>query len=116
MKTNIKTSRKPQGAKNETPDICIKVHTSQTEVLVAACDTELVGTTICDGDIEFHVSEVFYVDLAGSKDLLIEHLKVATIANLVGNRSVECGIAAGLVDRKNVLMIGDVPHAQFAVM
>lgn len=115
MKKHTKTSYKT-GGKRKQGAICIRVHKAQAEVIVAACDAELVGTTLSDGDIELHVSKAFYEDVVGAEDILMQHLKMATIANLVGHRAVECGIEAGFIDRKNVLMIGDIPHAQFAVM
>lgn len=97
-------------------DLCIRVYTIQTEILVAACDRELLGKTLSDGDIEFHVSREFYEDIISDEEMLKKHLEAATIANLVGHRAVRCGIDAGLVDEKNVLMIAGVPHAQFALL
>jgi hypothetical protein len=86
------------------------------ELLVAACDTELLGTTLSDGNIEFDVSEDFYHSVKGPIDLLVKHLQQATIANLVGKRCVGCGIELGLINKENVLNIANVPHAQFTLM
>ena len=49
-------------------------------------------------------------------ELLKNHLKNATIANLVGNKTVQCAINMGLVDPKCVLRIKGVPHAQIVKM
>ncbi|KAA0001645.1 MAG: DUF424 domain-containing protein [Thermoplasmata archaeon] len=97
-------------------DLCIRVYTTQTEILVAACDRELLGKTLNDGDIEFHVSREFYRDIISDEEMLKKHLEGATIANLVGHRAVKCGIEMGLIDERNVLVIAGVPHAQFALL
>lgn len=96
--------------------IYIKVYTVSNEILVAACDAELVGKTLKEGDIEFHVSKEFYADVLGDEELLKKHLMQATIANLVGHKAVKCGIDVGIIDEENVLIIEGVPHAQFALL
>jgi len=96
--------------------IYIKVYTTQNEILVAACDAELIGKTLKEGEIEFHISKEFYADILGDEELLKKHLVNATIANLVGHRAVKCGIEVGLIDKENVIKIAGIPHAQFALL
>ncbi|MEA2054858.1 MAG: DUF424 family protein [Candidatus Thermoplasmatota archaeon] len=96
--------------------MCIKTYAVGNEILVAACDAELLGKTLKGGGITFKVSKDFYGDIYGDKKTLEEHLQRATIANLVGRRCVGCGIKMGLILKENVLNIGDIPHAQFALM
>ena len=91
-------------------DICIKVYRTGGEILVAACDAELLGKTLVEGEIEF------YDGVRGDEEMLRKHLSIATIANLVGKRSVRCGIKMGLIDKENVLNIDGIPHAQFALL
>lgn len=99
-----------------TNNICIKDYTQGHHTLVAACDRELLGQTLKDGDIAFKVSAVFYDGVRGDVALLEKHLRTATTANLVGQRCVDCGKRLGLIDGKKVLNIGTVPHAQFVLM
>ena len=96
--------------------IYMKVYNISNEILVAACDAELVGKTLREGEIEFHISKEFYVDVLGDEEMLKKHLAKATIANLVGHRAVKCGIEMGLIDEENILKIEGVPHAQFALL
>jgi len=42
-------------------------------------------------------------------------LKDATIANLVGEQSVACGIDSGIVDEHCVITIDGIPHAQMVL-
>jgi len=98
-------------------NICMKTYPfGNNDLLVAACDTELLGSTLLDGDVTFVISEAFYCSVKGDVDLLSKHLQRATIANLVGKRCVACGIQLGLINKENILNIADVPHAQFALM
>jgi len=102
--------------KSPTNNICLKTYPLGNDLLVAACDIELLGSTLLDGDIQFVISEDFYCSIIGTVDLLSEHLQQATIANLIGERCVACGIQLGLIDKENILNIADVPHAQFALI
>jgi hypothetical protein len=97
-------------------DICLKTYTVGNDLLVAACDKELLGVTLFEDNVEFVVSEDFYCAVEGTVDLLSKQLQRATIANLVGERCVNCGIQLGVIRKENVLNIADVPHAQFALM
>lgn len=94
----------------------MKTYTVGRELLVAACDRELLGQTLTEGGVKLVVSEDFYCSVCGDVTLLARHLERATIANLVGERCVACGIEMGLIDEEKVLNIDHVPHAQFALM
>jgi len=95
---------------------CVKIHVREGEVLVAACDRELLGKTLSAGELEFHVNERFYGGEVKDAGELRDILAAATIANLVGNRAVEAAIAFGHVNPECTLSIGGVKHAQFAIM
>ncbi len=96
--------------------IYMKVYKIKDEVLVAACDAELLGKTLKEGEIEFKVSKEFYGDIVGDEELLKKHLLQATIANLVGHKAVKCGIEIGIIDKENVIKIAGIPHAQFVLL
>jgi hypothetical protein len=97
-------------------DICLKTYPVGNDILVAACDKELLGSTLSGDNIEFVVSKDFYFSVEGTVELLARHLQRATIANLVGKRCVACGIQLGFISEENVINIANVPHAQFALM
>jgi hypothetical protein len=62
------------------------------------------------------VSKKFYGGNRISLQALQQYLKEATIANLVGEKAVQCAIKLGLVDASNVLTIQGIPHAQMVRM
>jgi hypothetical protein len=96
--------------------ISVKVHRRGMEVLVAACDSDIIGKTYRSKGLKIHVSEGFYKGDTGDEDMLVNRLQMATIANLVGRRTLEVAIRRGFVDPGSVLTIGGVPHAQMARM
>ncbi|MGM0604582.1 MAG: DUF424 domain-containing protein [Halobacteriota archaeon] len=84
-------------------------------LLVSVCDRDCLGETYAEGAITLDVTESFYggeeaevVDAEGA----IAGLKRASVANIVGERSVEAAIEAGLVDEARVLEVEDTVHAQ----
>lgn len=109
-------SQNEEDTNSQAIDICIKVYTIGKEIMIAACDLDILGKTLKGDDFDFHVSKEFYDDIRGNEELLKKHLEKATIANLVGKKCVECGIEMGLIMKENVLYIEGVPHAQFALM
>jgi len=96
--------------------ISIKVYRHGNETVVAACDLDIMGKTFSGKGLKIHVSEGFYGGESGDEELLASRLEIATIANLVGKRTVACAIARGFVDPACVMDIGGVPHAQMARM
>ncbi len=94
--------------------ISVKVYSQGPEVLVAACDTDILGHTFRSKGLKLHVSEGFYKGDRGDEEMLVSRLQMCTIANLVGKRTLDIAIKHGFVDPKCVLDIGGVPHAQMA--
>lgn len=82
------------------------------QILVAACDAELLGTTLKHGKIKFEICPEFYGDSLLEVEEAIEIIKKATIANLIGSNIVERAIKEGLVHPQAILHISGIPHAQ----
>ncbi|NJE06325.1 DUF424 domain-containing protein [Thermococcus sp. M36] len=94
--------------------IYVKIYRVQGEVLLAACDEELLGKTFREGELKLEVKERFYKGNLVEEDALENLLEEATIANLTGERCVSKAIELGYVDRERILYIDGVPHAQMA--
>lgn len=90
----------------------MKIHRQGKEVLVAASDEELVGRKFKEGILRLDVREAFYGTEVATEEILVQHLRMCTIANLVGVMTVSIAVRAGFVDIENVLEIEGVPHAQ----
>lgn len=96
--------------------ILVRVITQGRERLVAACDPDLLGKTFSSDGLRLEVSESFYGGDEVDEEALVNWLRLATIANLVGERTVATAVENGFVDRGCVLVVGGVPHAQMARM
>jgi len=96
--------------------ICCRIHVHEKDRILAACDQEILGMTFRGNGAKIKVSEHFYGGEAVSEEVFIERTKSVTIMNLVGNRVVDTAIKAGLISDQNVMIIGEVKHAQMVIM
>ena len=86
--------------------------------MLAACDNELLGTTLVDDarEIEVHISAKFYGGQTVSAEELCGMLADATIINLFGENTVNAAKDAGYIDEGCIIMIAGVPHAIIACL
>jgi len=96
--------------------ISIKIYKHGNDILIGACDEKLIGKKFVDGKFQIDVTKEFYDGERITAEVLKKYLENATIANLVGEKTVQCAIKLGLVDPDCVLSINGVPHAQMVRM
>jgi len=97
-------------------DVYVKVFRQGGHVLVAACDSELLGKTLREGDVVFEVREDFYGGSLVRVDTAMGLVREATCANLVGSTIVDSAVREGLVHPQSVILVSGVPHAQIVRM
>jgi hypothetical protein len=93
----------------------LKSYSVDKETIVAVCDSELIGRTFSEGELRLSINEDFYKGQPANEHEVIKALEEATIANLVGERAVTCGIDSGVVDKNCVIVIDGIPHAQMVL-
>jgi hypothetical protein len=81
-------------------------------VLLAVCDCELLGRTLREGKIVFHIKDEFYNGRKATVEEAIGMIDNSNIVNLVGKCCVEKAISKGYVHPDAVLNIEGIPHAQ----
>jgi len=81
-------------------------------VLLAICDTDILGKTLHEGKIAFCVREEFYKGSRVSLEEAVCMIENSTIVNMVGKNIVRTAIEKGYVHPEAVLNIKGVPHAQ----
>ncbi len=96
--------------------ISIHVYKQGNDMLIGACDEELLGKKFSEGKFRLDVNKKFYGGSRISVEALKQYLQNATIANLVGEKAVKCAINLGLVDPGCILTIKGIPHAQMVRM
>jgi hypothetical protein len=90
----------------------VKTHTSKEGILLAVCDSDILGKKFEDDKLQLDLTGGFYKGEEKSEDELREMLKTAYIVNLVGKNSVDFAIKEGIVSEDNVIKVQGVPHAQ----
>lgn len=80
--------------------------------ILAVCDSEILGKTLREGKIVFHVKEEFYNGGLVTLEEALDMVANSTIVNMVGKNCVEKAISKGYVHPQSVLKIEGVPHAQ----
>ncbi len=81
-------------------------------VLLTMCDCEILGKTLREGKIVFHVKEEFYSGAKVNLEEAISLIENSTIVNMVGKNVVQRAIEKGYVHPEAVLNIEGIPHAQ----
>lgn len=81
-------------------------------LLVAVCDSGLIGETFEDGEVSLTVNEEFYGGEEADPEAVVESLASADVANIVGTEAVELAVERGLVDEAHVLDVDGTRHAQ----
>ena len=116
----------PDGTKNEGPaprpgvpsrgQVVLRVHRVRGEVVVAACDAELVETEVKLGQRAIKISSSFYGITAVSTDEFLREVRRGTIVNLLGPRAVAWAESAGLIAPGGTGTLGGIPHAEIVQM
>jgi len=90
-----------------------KIHkTFDGRGVLAVCDSDLLGKKFEEKDLQIDLTSNFYKGEEKKEEEILELFKIASIINLVGKKSVELGIKAGIIDKEKVIKIKGVPHAQ----
>jgi hypothetical protein len=97
-------------------DVYVNKFLSKGEVVVAACDPEILGKCFKEGKLVLEVKKEFYQGNLLSIEEALAAIESSTIANMVGERIISNAIKAGLICEESVLRISDVPHAQRVVV
>ncbi len=81
-------------------------------MLLAICDAEILGKTLREGKIVFHVKEEFYKGAKVNIEEAVAMIEKSTIVNMIGKNVVKKAIEKGYIHPEAILNIGGIPHAQ----
>jgi len=93
-------------------EVYAKLSKCGEQVILAACDVELLGKTLRTEKLVFRIREEFYKGPKMPVGEVIELIEESTIVNMVGHNIVKKAIEKGLVHPDAVLEICGIPHAQ----
>ena len=92
--------------------IAMKMWKISGEVVLAACDPDLLGKSFEEGEFHIDVKKDFYFEKFVNEKAFRNALKIATIINLVGENVISIAMEEGIVDIHNIIKIQNIPHAQ----
>ena len=92
--------------------IYVRMHRGRDDIILAACDEEVIGKTFKGDGMRITVSEDFYNGELVPEEVFIERMRSVTIMNLVGERTIALAVDNGHVYENCVLQIGETKHAQ----
>jgi hypothetical protein len=90
----------------------MKIRKIGNHVLLSICDAEILGKTLREGKIVFHVTEEFYKGAEVELEEAIAMIENSTIVNMIGKNIVQKAIEKGYVHPEAILNIEGIPHAQ----
>jgi hypothetical protein len=96
--------------------VSLRIFKDAKYTLVAACDSELLGSIFREGKLKLEVKVDFYHGVSTSIPEALQAIDGADIANLVGEGIVQAAVQGGLVDPSAVVRIDGVPHVQIMRM
>jgi len=92
----------------------IKIHKS-CRTLVALADADLIGKKFDEGKRQMDVRENFYKGSKVNEEEAINMLKIQAMEdatfNIVGKKSIDAAIKAGIITRKGIATIKGIPFA-----
>ncbi|MDD5253565.1 MAG: DUF424 family protein [Candidatus Nanoarchaeia archaeon] len=96
--------------------ISIKLHEiireHQKIIILAACDSVLLGKKLKENNLELEVSEKFYKGKEVSEKELINLLQDCDSANFVGEETINILIKHKIVKPEDIMRINGIPHIQ----
>ena len=92
--------------------IYVRLHQAADDIILAACDEEVLGKTFTGDGVKITVSERFYNGELVSEETFVQRMGPVTIMNLVGERVIALAMEQGHVSEGGILDIGGVKHAQ----
>jgi uncharacterized protein len=94
-------------------EVVMRVHRIRREVVVAACDADLLGRELplgASGKVK--VSPQFYGERKVAREELVWAIQHSTIVNLLGSLVCQIAQEEGLLAADHTGTLGGVPHAE----
>lgn len=96
----------------------IKIHRTYRDV-IALCDSELIGKKFEEGNFQLDVKESFFKGDEVSEKEVIEIIQKMSAEdatfNIVGKKSVNAGLRAGIISEEGIKRIQNIPFAMVLI-
>ena len=92
--------------------VYIKIRYEGKKSLLSICDKEILGKTLKEGRIKFHVKEEFYKGTETNIENALSIIPKSNIVNMIGKKIVSKAILKGYIHPEAIISIEGIPHAQ----
>lgn len=93
-----------------------KHKTHEGKLILAICDDDLIGKKFSDGELQIDLTGEFYKGKKASEEEIKKILDDVYIINAVGEKCIEFLLNLNLADKKNIIRIAGVPHAEVVIV
>jgi len=90
-----------------------KIFQTTHEVVAAICDEKLIEKVLDKKDRKIKISRNFYGGQLIDEKMAVKVMRNSTIGNLIGEDAIEMADRNGFISKENVILIDEIPHAQF---
>ena len=81
-------------------------------MLLVVTDADVLGKVFTDGKRQLDLANPFYKGEEMEKEEVKKLVLESRYLHLTGKEAVQLGVDLGFVEKKNILMIQEVPHAE----
>lgn len=90
----------------------VRTHSSSdNRLILTICDSDLIGKVFEEGDQQLDLSSDYFKGEEMEDDKIFKLIQKAYSVNVVGKKSVEICIKAGVIDQENIAKIKGIPYA-----
>ena len=92
-----------------------KTYETQNGTVLAACDEEIIGKNLVEGQYDVTIETTFYKGEIVKEEELAQMLSGAASINLFGKKTVSVALKQGFLTEKDIIRIAGVEHAVITV-
>ncbi|MBW2997363.1 DUF424 family protein [Candidatus Woesearchaeota archaeon] len=93
----------------------VNVHDTPNGKMIAICDSDILGKTFEEGELQLDLSSRFYQGEEKTAEEAESVLKDSYVVNAVGKESVGLLVKKNLVKKENIGIVSGIPYAQCVV-
>ncbi len=93
----------------------VKEHiTQEGKLILAICDSDLLGKKFEEGDRQLDLTSQFYKGIEMTEEEVLKLLPKASSMDIAGKKSIAFAEKYNLIDPARIMYIKKIPHAQCA--
>ncbi|AJF62509.1 MAG: hypothetical protein QT11_C0001G0360 [archaeon GW2011_AR20] len=91
--------------------IYLKINKTEQNEIIALCDSNLIGKSFSEKDLNLDVNERFYKGDVLDEDKIVKILMNARNINIVGEEAMRLAVKHNIVEKENIIKIKNIPHS-----